>query len=266
MSTTDGEMKSSVEKQFLETEIGKIAVFTKKAEGTEIPIIFLHGVYFDHHLWDDQVNAINDRTVIVIDMPLHGESRDLKKSDWSLNDCAEMLLEILDRLQIAQVIAVGHSWGSMTILRAAHKQPRRFSAIGLCNMPFLPASEKQRFVFGLQHLMLAFRNFYMKKAAQSLFGKDSLAKNPGLFENLARPMRLLSNNEIEYVDKAVILEAEDATSIIANLEVKTIAVKGREDYVPTPTGIEMVLVEGGHISPLESPEQIRSLVDRLCKG
>jgi hypothetical protein len=36
------------------------------------------------------------------------------------------------------------------------------------------------------------------------------------------------------------------------LNVKAIALKGKEDYVPTPTSIETIVVEGGHISPLEN--------------
>jgi 3-oxoadipate enol-lactonase len=56
-------------------------------------------------------------------MPLHGHSRENIRPNWTLNDCADMLIEILDSLHIPRVIAIGHSWGSMTILRAAHKHP-----------------------------------------------------------------------------------------------------------------------------------------------
>ncbi|MFO0357746.1 MAG: alpha/beta fold hydrolase [Sphingobacteriaceae bacterium] len=249
--------------QLINTKIGKIAIYIKEVQTSEYPIIFLHGVYFDHHLWDNQIKEIKNHTVITLDMPMHGSSRDNIKANWTLTDCSEMLIEILDSLKIPKIIAVGHSWGSMTILRAAHKYPERFSSIGLCNMPFQAASKKQKATFGLQHSMLVFRNFYTKQAAKALFGKTSLNENPSLIEQLKKTMSVLSNKQIKQIDKAVILNAEDATDLIQNLKVKTIALKGEEDYVLTPPRIETIVVGGGHISTIENPKEVLKLINRI---
>jgi len=249
----------------IHTTIGKIAIYQKEVDSNKIPFIFLHGVYFDHHLWDKVIESVNDRTIIALDMPLHGLSKEITKNDWSLNDCADMLLEILDCLQITKVIAVGHSWGSMTIIRAASKQPERFESVLLCNMPFLAATKKQKLTFGLQHSMLIFRKFYTKQAAKALFGKTSLKENPTLVDQLKRPMNLLSNTQIKQTDKAVIAEAEDASELIKNLKVRAVSLKGIEDYVPVPPSIESIIIEGGHISPLEQPHEILSLFRKIYK-
>jgi 3-oxoadipate enol-lactonase len=256
-------MESNTPTIYINTTIGKIAIHSCNQKSEKLPIIFIHGVYFDHHLWDNQVREITDRMVISIDMPLHGESREITKSNWTLNDCANMLIEILDSLQISKVIAIGHSWGSMTILRAADKQPERFESIGLCNMPFHAASKKQKRIFGLQHSMLLFRKIYNIQAAKALFGKTSLANNPSLINQLTRPMSALSNNEVKQIDKKVILDAEDATSLILNLRVKAIALKGKEDYVPSPPKMETIIVAGGHISPLEEQLKVLDLIHTL---
>jgi 3-oxoadipate enol-lactonase len=256
-------MKTHAHMQFIKTKIGKIAVYTTERKGDNLPLVFLHGVYFDHHLWDKQVNAIEDRMVIAVDMPLHGESREITKKDWSLSDVAEMLIEILDSLKIPKVVAIGHSWGSMTILRAASNHPERFEGIGLCNMPFLAATPKQKRIFKLQHTMLPFRNFYTKQAAKSLYGKASLMENPDLLKQIQRPMNILTIRDIKETDKKVIINAEDATLLIINLTVKAIALKGKEDYVPTPQKIETVIVEGGHISPLEDPLRVTDFIKIL---
>lgn len=256
-------MSNPAQTTFVQTTIGKIAIYKTERKTDKLPIILLHGVYFDHHLWDEQVKYISDRTVISIDMPLHGESRAIAKPDWSLNDCAEMLIEILDSLQIPQVIAVGHSWGSMTILRAAIKNPDRFDSIGLCNMPFEAATLKQKMKFKLQHKLLLFRKFYTNQVAKAMYGKTSLKQNPLLFKQLQRPMNILSINNIKQTDKHVIFDAEDATTMIIHLKVKAIALKGDEEYVPTPPKIETIRVEGGHISPLEAPTKVLDLIASL---
>lgn len=247
----------------IHTNLGKIAVYPKLVNSDKTPIMFLHGVYFDHHLWDKVINSIQDRSTFSVDMPFHGLSKEITKTDWTLNDCADMLLEILDSLQIAKVIAIGHSWGSMTILRAASKQPERFENVLLCNMPFLAATKKQKITFVLQHSMLIFRNFYTKQVAKALFGKTSFKENPSLIEDLKRPMNLLSNAQIKQTDKAVIIDAEDASELIKNLKVRAVALKGVEDYVPAPPNIETIVIGGGHISPLEKPDEILSLVKKI---
>jgi 3-oxoadipate enol-lactonase len=256
-------MSTKAQKTFIQTNIGKIAIHKSELTSDQSPVILLHGVYFDHHLWDEQVKHITDRTVITIDMPLHGESRELTKLDWSLSDCADMLIEILDSLRVTKVVAIGHSWGSMTILRAANKHPEKFEAIGLCNMPFHAATKKQKATFRLQHSMLLFRNFYIKQTAKTLFGKTSFVKNASLINQLSRPMSSLTNKDIKQIDKKVILNAEDATLLIQNLRVKAIALKGKEDYVAIPPKIQTIFVEGGHISPLEEPLKVIDFIRAL---
>jgi hypothetical protein len=130
-------------------------------------------------------------------------------------------------------------------------------------MPFLAATKKQKFTFGLQHSMLIFRNFYTKQAAKALFGKTSLKENPSLVDQLKRPMDLLSNAQIKHTDKAVIADSEDASELIKNLKVRALALKGIEDYVPAPPSIETIVIGGGHISPLEKPEEVLNLLYNL---
>lgn len=252
-----------MEKLFIPTRLGEIAVYRRAVENQRIPIVLLHGVYFDHRLWKHQVAAFGDRTLILPDMPLHGDSRQITKANWNLDDCGGMLLDILNYLKIPEVIAVGHSWGSMSILRAAARAPERFESLLLCNMPFQAARPRQQFIFRLQHLMLPFRSFYTRQAAASLFGKRSLQYQPELLGELERPMRILSQRDIRTIDRKVILEATDAVHLMEQLPMMAIALKGEEDYVPAPQYLQTIVVKGGHISPLEAPEQVNACLGML---
>lgn len=248
---------------YIQTNIGKIAIYHKRIDCEKTPIIFLHGVYFDHHLWDKVIDSIEDRTTISVDMPFHGLSNEITKNDWTLNDCADMLLEILHGLKLPKVIAIGHSWGSMTILRAAHKNPEQFSSIGLCNMPFMDASKRKKLILRMQHTMLPFRNFYTQQAAKALFGKSSLNDNTFLTNQLKRTMDLLTIHQLKHTDRAVIGNADDATELIKTLKVKALALKGEEDYVPAPPHLETFIVKGGHVSPIENPNGVLEFVKRI---
>lgn len=252
-----------MEKSYIKTRLGDIAVFTKSGNPTKTPVLFVHGVYFDHHLWDHQIAEMQDRKVIAIDMPWHGDSKKNIPSNWDLKDCGNMLVEILDSLQINQVIAIGHSWGSMSILRACSSNPEKFISVGFCNMPIEKSSLGKKISFQLQHSALAFRKFYTKKAAESLFGKSSLKQNPTLIDTLARSMNLLTAKQIRLTDKYVILNAENTSQLIENLKVHAIAIKGEEDYVPTIPQIETIIVKGGHISPLEAINEVNDFCRKV---
>ena len=247
----------------LNTKIGRIATFHRPSESKNTALLFLHGVYFDHHLWDQVIQTIQDRTIITLDMPLHGDSKRISKDDWTIEDCADMLFEVMDQLQLGKVVAVGHSWGSMTILRAANQHPERFESVILCNMPFRAVSKWKKRLIRLQHTLLVFRNFYTTQASKALFCQTSRRTNPTLIHHLQRTMRLLSNQEIKKVDKEVILEAKDSSHLIQQMSVAVIAVKGREDYVPAPPVLQTIMVEGGHVSPLETPQEISKLISEF---
>jgi pimeloyl-ACP methyl ester carboxylesterase len=194
---------------------------------------------------------------------MHGNSKEIKKSDWTLNDCTDMLLEVINKLKINKSISIGHSWGSMTIIRAANKEPERFSALGLCNMPFKESSKKVKRNIKLQQIALVFRKFYMKQAARALMGKDSISKNPAIIRKLTEPMSKLSNEEIKYTDTVVRINADDSSEIIKNLEVPSIAIIGEEDYVGIPPLNEVITVKGGHVSPIESPNEVNLMINKL---
>ena len=248
---------------FIQTHIGKIAVHIKQGPSEKTPLLFLHGVYFDYHLWDYQMQAIDDRTVMAIDMPHHGASKEITTTRWNLDDCATMLMELMDHLRLTTVFGVGHSWGSMTLLRAATMEPSRFVGVLLCNMPFQRATPMQRFIFRMQHTLLSFRSFYTLQAAKALFGKSSLQKHPHLVDYMKQSMNRLTNREIKLIDRKVIFEANDAAGLIANLKIPALALKGEEDYLSAPPGMKTIVIQGGHISPLEQPEAVLTCIQDM---
>lgn len=156
----------------IDTNIGKIAVYKNIVDGT-IPIVFLHGVYYDHNLWNYQVDRLRCYTTISIDMPLHGFSKYISKNDWNLQDCADMILEVLDTMKYKEFIAVVHSWGSMTILRTAAKNNQKFKSLVLRNMSVTKGKLKSKLKFNLQHLLLPFLNFYTKQVTKAMFSQEN---------------------------------------------------------------------------------------------
>ncbi len=248
----------------IKSSIGNIECYVKEIKGST-PIIFLHGVYYDHNLWNYQISRVTDRTTIAIDMPLHGRSKQISKKDWTMEDCSIMLLEILDHLDIQKCYAVGHSWGSMTILRAAVKAPNRFKGIGLCNMPLEEGNVRTRLQFKFQHLLLPFRKFYTQQVMKTMFSNETLQQKPQVAEYLEISMNQLSNMDIRKTDRAVITHVESGFPYLSEINIPALTIKGKDDYVPTPSNLKTQIVNGKHTSPLEQPEAVTEMILELIK-
>jgi len=246
----------------IKTNLGEIAVQMRIVDDKP-PILFLHGIYFDHHLWDYQIENLTNRSTITIDMPLHGASKSAIPKNWTLEDCSTMVIELLDALNLPKVIAIGHSWGAMTILRAAATHPERFQSIGFCNMPFKEATTKVKSKFRFQHMMVGLRKFYTKEVAKVMFGKDAPSKHPEWLDYLRTAMGKLTNKEVRWTDELAIINAKDASLKITALKVPAIALKGRADYVGNPPNLKLTVVDGGHVSPLVAPQEVLNFVHEV---
>ena len=247
----------------INTTICQIAVSIEKG-GAGDPLVFLHGVFLDKSLWSAFDTSLTGRTHIYIDLPAHGESSSVGR-DWSLDECVSMLIQILDELEIAACIAVGHSWGSMTALRAAANYPLRFSALCLCNMPFRKTEGIKWFAFQLQKLLTGFQGFYAGQAAKSLYSGEFLRAHPEYSKQMQERLSKRSGKEIARVIDAVILDPEDGTILLENLKTPALAVVGESDFVGLPPNLQTMTVPGGHISPHEAPEQLKNAIKQVLK-
>jgi 3-oxoadipate enol-lactonase len=245
----------------IRTVLGDINIEVRET-GDDIPIVFLHGVFLDGHLWDSYLNEFTNHPRIIIDMPAHGQNHNVGR-DWSLDECVTMLLTILDELNIAKAVLIGQSWGSMVALRAANHVPERFAGLLLCNMPLNRLHGLQRIRFLIQRPLLTFRSFYAKQAARSLYSQTTLVQHPEFITSMQSSLAARPGQEIWRTIKAVILDAEDSSHLVENLRVPALALKGREDYVPTPPKIETWEVPGGHISPHEASQQVHQAISKV---
>lgn len=246
----------------IKTGLGNICVAIEEKDLTSPPIIFMHGVFLDKSLWHEFPAKITQKTHIYIDMPAHGKSSDVGQ-DWDLDDCVTMLIQIMDTLNVKTCFLIGHSWGSMTALRAAVRSPDRFEALGLFNMPYMKTTGLRRLGFIFQKMMLAFPRFYAEQAAKSLYSRNCLKTRPELSMNMQDRLSKRSAKELGRIIDSVILNPEDAINLIKELTIPALAVVGQEDYVRQSPDLKTLVVPGGHISPHESAKDIKEAINQV---
>jgi pimeloyl-ACP methyl ester carboxylesterase len=247
----------------IQTNLGHISIGVE--EGTiGTPVIYLHGVFLDRTLWTAVSSPAQGRTQVFIDMPAHGSS-DNVGHEWSLDDCVEMLISIMDELNLQRCIAIGHSWGSMTVLRAAVRFPDRFESLGLFNMPFRKTSGLNRIAFSLQKSMTIFPSFFARQAAKALYTEQLLKQRPELVAQMQARLSKRPAKEIARTIEAVILKPDDSASLIQELRVPTLVVVGATDYIGIPPKAQVLKVPGGHISPHEAEEDVKKVIKQILE-
>ena len=105
-------------------------------------IVFLHGSGLSHIIWSltEQFFSTKNFNVLSIDLPGHGNSEGpcLK----SIENIADWLEQVFDKLELKQLILVGHSQGCLEIIEYAHKYKNRISKLvfvgGSNKMPVHP--------------------------------------------------------------------------------------------------------------------------------
>jgi len=106
-----------------------------KAFDTNLPcVVFIHGAQNDHSIWALQSRwfAHHGFAVLAVDLPGHGRSAgNPLPSIEDLADWIELLLEKLGAGDTANVSLVGHSMGSLTALECAFRHPARIARIAM---------------------------------------------------------------------------------------------------------------------------------------
>jgi len=105
-------------------------IFYVQAGKAGTPMIFVHGAAGSHLVWGFQLRALSELThVIALDLPGHGRSDPPGRN--SIQGYGEVVLGLLDELNIARAIIVGHSMGGAIAQWLALSHPERVAGLGL---------------------------------------------------------------------------------------------------------------------------------------
>lgn len=106
-------------------------------------VVLLHGYPLDHTLWQAQLAALSDICrLIAPDLRGHGQSP-APTGEYRMETLAADVVALLDRLDVAQAVWVGHSMGGYVALAALRAMPERVSGLVLCaSHPFADPPDK----------------------------------------------------------------------------------------------------------------------------
>jgi 3-oxoadipate enol-lactonase len=228
--------------------------------------------------WGPHLSGLHDlgwRTLLV-DPPGTGRTAAPPRV-FTMEECAEAAVDILDAAGVAKAAMVGLSWGGYVGLRVALAAADRVSALVLSNT----AARSVPFALRLRNRLLA--NLIQARVipggpsrliVPGLLSKHSRRENPAFAAELATTINHLDPVGLARAVRSVLVEPTSVVDLLDRVTAPTLVISGAEDRGLPPsysteladriTGARLhVLPRVGHLAPREAPTAVGTLISEF---
>lgn len=263
-----------LEKTF-DTANGSIRYWVSSRVGSPFQLVFLPGLTADHRLFEKQLERFEEHvTCLVWDPPSHGLSRPFAL-EWSMDDLARMLHEMLQHEGFTRPVLVGQSMGgyvSQAYIDLYPGETAGFISIDSC--PLQRSYYTSLELWALKHTRGIYASFPWKLLVS--IGSNGVATSE--YGRVLMREMMTSYDKREYVDLAAWGFRVLADAVEKNrpyeLGCPTLLICGERDAAGSAkrynqvwekrTGFPMEWIEGaGHNSNTDAPERINALIERF---
>lgn len=244
--------------------------FERSGEGDET-IVFSHGLLFNHHMWDAQVNYFkNNFCCIAYDHRGQGQSDSVGSIDMdTLFEDAASLIEVVSPTK--PVHFVGLSMGGFVGMRLAARKPHLLKSLVLLDTSADPEPNKIKYTLLNQVFGLGGAKLVSKKVISILFGKSSLV-DPFKKSTLDKWKNTIESHP-KNITKAVagVIHRNGVYEELSKINTKTLVAVGDEDVATTPAKAERIhqaisnskfklIPKAGHSACVEQPDLVNHLI------
>lgn len=268
----------------VEVEPGvRLHVVDTGPSGGDPPVVLLAGLGLDSESWAGPAATLARHSrVVAIDLRGTGRS-DAPTGGYSLERLARDVIAVLDRLDLSDVVLVGHSFGAQIALVVAATVPGRLCRLALVCSNGVRASRSDAFPFGaapdrLERVLLeaeakdrvAARRQNVRAGFPATGDPD-----PALVERLVG-WQLRMPSEAMLASLRTYLHS-DLTAELAAVKMPVLQILGADDPVTSVEGGpwvqdrladgRLVVLDGcGHYPMFEAPERFEGLLADFAQG
>lgn len=255
---------------------GPVEVHAVVTGRPDAPAVVLSGsLGSTHRMWDPQLTALEEHfRVVRYDTRGHGKSP-VPQGPYTIDDLADDLVALLDRLDIARAHVVGLSLGGMTAMRVAVRNPDRVRSLGLlCTAAQLPP------VSGWIERAATVRTQGTAAIADATVGRwftaDYLSAHP---DSAAYYREMIASTPAEgYAGCCEAIASMDQRSDLPSITAPTLAIAGTDDpatpppmlddiATSVPNGRLVVVPRAAHLASAEQPDIVTpALIDHLTQS
>ncbi len=262
----------SMNSAFLNYQDKKIH-YTTEGQGNEI--ILLHGFMESLRIWEDFSHelAVNFK-VVCIDLPGHGKSECISDVH-SMDLIADVIKQIVDKLEISTFVLIGHSMGGYASLQFAEKYPAMLKGLGLFHSQALADTEEAKINRDRAcEIVKQNRKDFISQFIPDLFAAENVAK-------FAEEIRTLQSQVTDMTAGAIIAalkgmkKREAKLNVLTDLPVPILFILGKKDsrvamqqamaQAMLPDHSEILLLNIGHMGYIEAKNETLHTVNTFTK-
>lgn len=228
-------------------------------------IVLIHAFPTDQQLWVPQIEGLNKYFhIITIDLWGFGHSEATDGKAIPMDNYAEEIKQLLDKLHIQNAIIAGESMGGYIALAFLKNYPDKTAGLILSDTQAIADSPETKIkreasaIDILEHGTTLFINNFMTKALSS-------AANEETKQFLKNILSRQSQTAMASALRGMALR-EDASNVLANTSSNILIITGEQDILISPQqsyamhklakNSQMVIIKNaGHLSSLEQPDQ-----------
>ena len=212
---------------------------------------------------------------VAIDPPGHGASSPLTRT-FTLDECGDVLVEVLDALGIEQAHVVGNSWGAMVGGSFAARHPERLGRAVLMNGTASVAPRMQKIQYAaLIRLARLLRGIRPPLTGSVVRPSSGRPRGVPDLRWCARSSQIAQRNNVRsamLAVESVVSRRPDQRALFGRITAPVLVIAGREDatfpvaeleeMAASIPGAELVVVEeAAHLVAAEVPDVVNRLIE-----
>jgi pimeloyl-ACP methyl ester carboxylesterase len=244
-------------------------------------VVLGHSYLWSADMWEEQIRILSQRyRVIAPDLWGHGESGPLPPYTTDLQQIALQHLSLLDQLGIERFAIAGHSVGGMWAVELALLFPHRIAGLALLGtyVGSEPEEQRERYFSMLDTVasLASVPDAIIEAIVPMSFSGNAIRHRADLVDSFRSRLRQTHSGQLVKTVVPLgrmIFGRRDALADLPRLAMPSLVISGGQDLShPPDEGRAMALALGcrfieiadaGHISTLDAPGQISSLLSSL---
>lgn len=234
---------------------------TTVGRGAGTPVVMVHGLGGNHHLFDPQIDHLKGRRrVLAFDLRGCGQSSVSPRQLYDIDTLAGDLRVVLDPFS-ERAILVGHSLGAHVIARFAERYPTRAAALVLIDAP----GDVRKPVTALAEELKPLDEAAFRVRLDQFFEPLLKGARPATREAVLASMHATRRAVLQGM--VVSLGAWNPAPVLAGYEGPMVAIVGQENRASlhhADSRIRVVLIpESSHWPMLDQPERVNAVLDEV---
>lgn len=235
-------------------------------------IIFIHGFPYDHSMWMNQIEALQNKYFCVAyDVRGLGESY-VGDGQYTMEFFVDDLFSIIDGLRLHKPILCGLSMGGYISLRAAEKNQDVFRALILCDTKSEADDDtaKLKRSLGIDQINTEGLMKFVDPFITNCFAEKTPKEKEKMFLETLFNAHRQNPTGVKGVLIAI-MSRTDTTSFLPKIKIPTLVLSGSYDKLTTPSDMRAmadkipnsefaVIPQAGHMTPLENPDCVNDLI------